>query len=56
MTAKPKKKAGISMGETIEMINKHSKAMQLWYRMWDNTKCSLVATPNLILPRVTSEV
>jgi hypothetical protein len=30
------------MGETIEMINKHSKAMQLWYRMWDNTKCSLV--------------
>jgi hypothetical protein len=49
---KPKKE-GISMGETIEMINKHSKAMQLWYRMWDNTKCSLVATPNLILPRVT---
>jgi hypothetical protein len=25
MTAKPKKKEGISMGETIEMINKHSK-------------------------------
>jgi hypothetical protein len=35
---KPKKE-GISMGETIEMINKHLKVMRLWFRMWDNTKC-----------------
>jgi acetolactate synthase-1/2/3 large subunit len=33
-----KPKRGISMGETMEMINKHS-VMPLWFRMWDNTKC-----------------
>jgi hypothetical protein len=37
------------MGETIEMINKHSKVMQLWFRMWDNTKC--LSMPNLILQK-----
>jgi hypothetical protein len=45
---KPKKE-GISMGETIEMINKHLKVMRSWFLMWDNTKCLPAGMPNSIL-------
>jgi hypothetical protein len=27
------------MGETIEMINKHSKVTLFWFQMLGNTKC-----------------
>jgi hypothetical protein len=47
---KPKKEG--SMGETIEMINKHSKGDAIMVSDVGHTKCSLVAMPNLILPKV----
>jgi acetolactate synthase-1/2/3 large subunit len=49
---KPKKE-GISMGETIEMINKHSKGDAIMVSDVGQHQMFTCATPNLILPRVT---
>jgi hypothetical protein len=48
---KPKKE-GISMGETIEMINKHSKGDAIMVSDVDNTKCLPAGMPNSILLKV----